>query len=58
MQKKIRQAQQEKVFYMLVLGDKEIEGAEVNVRDRSGKNSNMKTVEFIKQVKDEISTKK
>jgi threonyl-tRNA synthetase len=58
MQKKIRSAQQEKAYYMLVLGDKEIEGAEVNVRDRSGKNSNMKISDFTDKIKEEIRIRK
>jgi threonyl-tRNA synthetase len=36
MQKKIRNAQVRKVPYMLVVGDKEVEGREVAVRLRSG----------------------
>lgn len=58
MQKKIRLAQQEKAYYMLVLGDKEIELGEVNVRDRSGKNSNMKIEEFTNKAKLEIENRK
>ncbi len=58
MQKKIRLAQQEKAYYMLVLGDKEIESGEVNVRDRSGKNSNMKIEDFTNKAKLEIENRK
>lgn len=58
MQKKIRSAQQEKTFYMLVLGDKEIQSNEINVRTRSGENKNMTVQEFISQAKQEIAEKK
>ncbi len=58
MQKKIRLAQQEKVYYMLVVGDMEIEKGEVNVRDRSGKNSNITLESFIDKAQEEIASKK
>jgi threonyl-tRNA synthetase len=44
---KIRNAQNEKVSYMLVLGDKEIENNEVSVRNRAGENSTMQLSKFI-----------
>ena len=44
---KIRNAQNEKVPYMLVLGDKEIENKEVSVRNRAGENSTMQLSKFI-----------
>ena len=47
MQKKIREAQKEKAFYMLVMGDREIENNEVNVRTRNGENKNMNIDTFI-----------
>ena len=58
MQKKIRNAQNEKVNYMLVLGDREIKSGEVNVRSRNGENKNMKIEEFIEQASKEIDEKK
>ncbi len=51
---KIRNAQNEKVPYMLVLGDKEIENKEVSVRNRAGENSTMQILKFIGIIKDEI----
>lgn len=51
---KIRNAQNEKVPYMLVLGDKEIENKEVSVRNRAGENSTMQLSNFIGIIKDEI----
>ena len=51
---KIRDAQNEKVPYMIILGDKEIEKDEISVRNRSGENSSMKLSKFIDIIKDEI----
>lgn len=54
LQSKIRQAQLEKVPYMLILGDKEIEAGSVAVR--SGKDGNlgvMKQEEFLRKLEDE-----
>jgi len=44
---KIRNAQNEKVPYMLIVGDKEIENNEVSVRNRLGENSTMQLSKFI-----------
>ncbi len=44
---KIRNATNEKVPYMLILGDKEIENNEVSVRNRAGENSSMQITKFI-----------
>ena len=55
MQKKIREAQQEKAYYMLVVGDKEMGSGEVSVRTRDGKTRNMKLDEFINESKEKIS---
>ena len=52
---KIREAQIQKVPYMLVLGDKEIESGEVNVRKYGEKQSDsMKFEDFIKIVSEEV----
>ncbi|HLD92393.1 MAG TPA: threonine--tRNA ligase [Patescibacteria group bacterium] len=51
---KIRDAQNEKVPYMVILGDKEIEKDEVSIRNREGKNSTMKLSKFIDIIKNEI----
>ncbi len=51
---KIREAQVEKVPYMLVVGDKEMESGTVAPRHRSGKNLDpMTPVEFVRFVQDE-----
>lgn len=55
--KKIREAQLEKVSYMLVLGDKEQEAGEVAVRDRrDGKTTVMPLSEFIEKLAYEVET--
>lgn len=55
MQKKIRAAQKEKVYYMLIMGDREIENSEVNVRERSGETHNAKIEDFVKEASDKIN---
>lgn len=55
---KIREAQLEKVPYMLVLGEKEVEANELAVRDRrDGKTSNMTLEAFIAKALGEIASK-
>ncbi|MEI6462070.1 MAG: threonine--tRNA ligase [bacterium] len=59
MQSRIRDAQMQKVPYMLVMGDKEVENDSVAVRPRIGKDMGMmKTEEFILKLKAEIDEKK
>ena len=54
---KIREAQLEKVPYMLVIGDKEEEGT-VSVRSRGNtENETMSVNEFISKIKEEVETK-
>lgn len=56
--KKIREAQLEKVPYMLVIGDKEQEAGEVAVRDRrDGKTTVMPLDEFIEKLAYEVKEK-
>jgi len=57
MQKKIRNAQQEKVFYMIIVGDQEIESKMINVRARDGETSDMKIEEFITHTLQKIHAK-
>jgi len=55
---KIREARLEKVPYMLVVGDKEMESGQVAVRSRKeGELGAMALDEFIKKILDEIETK-
>ncbi|MBW6451633.1 MAG: threonine--tRNA ligase [DPANN group archaeon] len=56
---KIREAQLQKIPYMLVVGDKEIEKKSVTVRTRLGKVTYGVSVDaFIKEITDKIDTKK
>ena len=52
---KIRQAQLEKVPYMLIVGDKEVEGGTVSIRSRkNGDMGSMKAEDFSESLKKEI----
>lgn len=54
---KIREAQLQKIPYMLIIGDKEIEAEAVGVRSRKdGDIGQMKVQEFIDKIQDEIKT--
>jgi len=58
LQAKIRDAQMEKVSYMLILGDKEVENKTVAERGRSGKDYGAVPLEqFIKDIRKEIDEK-
>jgi threonyl-tRNA synthetase len=55
---KLREAQLEKIPYMLVIGDKEAEEATVSVRKRGhGDQGSMAVADFIKLIKEEIETR-
>ena len=55
---KIREAQLQKIPYMLVVGDKEMENGTVSVRARKeGKGGTMSADEFVAQILDEIKNK-
>jgi len=55
---KIREAQLQKIPYMLVLGDREVETGEVSVRTRTGGDQgSMTAAQFITQIKEEIETR-
>jgi len=59
MQKKIRNAQNEKIPYMLVVGEREAEAGTVAVRSRSGKDLGVMTPEaLIARVKDEAESRR
>jgi threonyl-tRNA synthetase len=59
MGRKIRDAQLDKVPYMLIVGDKEIETGTVAVRDRRlGDIGVMSVEDFIKRVKSEVKALK
>ena len=56
---KIREAQMQKVPYMLVVGDKEAESGAVAVRTRAGKDLGAMPVDdFLAKIRDEIDNKK
>ncbi len=56
---KIREAQVQKIPYMLVIGDKEAENATVSVRSRSGGDLGaMPLADFLAMAKEEIRSKK
>ena len=54
---KIREAQMQKIPYMIVLGDKEVENGEVAVRGRKGDLGTMKLEDFVTKLKEEVDTK-
>lgn len=57
--KKIRQSEQEKIPYLLIIGDKEIESQSVSVRQRNkGDLGQMLIPNFIEKIKQEIKERK
>lgn len=55
---KIRNAQMQKIPYMLIIGDKEVETKTVSERGRSGKDYGQQPLsEFIKNIRNEIDNK-
>jgi len=58
MQRKIRDAQAQKVPYMAILGQREEESRHVNVRDRAGKQTDESLEEFAERVSAEIAEKR
>ena len=58
LQSKIRNAQMEKVPYMIILGEKEKDSQQISVRLRNGENKNsLKLQEFIQNLKKNIEEK-
>ena len=54
---KIRAAQLEKVPYMVVVGDKELESSTINIRNRNGETFEMSQEEFVRFVKEKDSSR-
>ncbi len=55
---KIREAQLQKIPYMIILGDKEVENEALTVRTRKGENLPLMSLEdFIAKVQEEVSAK-
>lgn len=53
---RIREAQEEQIPYMVVIGDKEVENNSISIRHRRlGDLGSMPVDQFIAQVKDEVS---
>ncbi len=58
MQGKIRDAQRNKVPYMIILGDKEVEAGTITVRTRNGENKfGVIREQFLEELAEEISSK-
>jgi len=58
MQKKIRNSQKQKINYMLIIGDQEIQSKLVNVRLRNGETATMSQDDFKNKILDEVKQKK
>jgi threonyl-tRNA synthetase len=58
MQRKIRDAQVQKVPYMAILGQREAESERVNVRDRAGTQTDEALEEFAQRVATEVADKR
>lgn len=57
--KKIREAKTQKIPYLLVIGDKEVESNEVTAESRdSGKSEKMPLQKFLEKIKEEIGERK
>ena len=55
---KIRSAQMEKIPYMILVGDKDIEAGTISVRSRKNGDEGATTIdEFVARIKEEIDTK-
>ncbi len=54
---KIREAQMQKIPYMLVIGDKEAEDGSLSVRTRTGEQFNMSVDEFVEKIRKEVADK-
>jgi threonyl-tRNA synthetase len=58
MQSKIRDAQSQKIPYMIIVGDNEEKDQTISIRKRSGENmQNVKLDDFLQKLKEEIATK-
>jgi threonyl-tRNA synthetase len=58
MQAKIRTAQNNKVPYMVIVGDQEVENKQISVRKKSGENlNNLSVDDFLQDLKLEIANR-
>ena len=58
MQRKIRDAQARKVPYMAIVGGREAEAEHVNVRDRSGGQTDEALESFVQRVAEEVAERR
>ena len=58
MQRKIRDAQARKVPYMAIVGGREAEAEHVNVRDRSGGQTDETLESFVQRVAEEVAERR
>src|SRR3989339_268241 len=57
--KKIREAEMQKIPYLLILGDKEAQGQHISVRERGkGEVGQMQMEKFVEKISEEIKSKK
>jgi threonyl-tRNA synthetase len=56
--KRIREAEKQKIPYILVVGEKEAQSASVAVRSRDKEQKVIKLEEFLKKIQKEIKEKK
>lgn len=56
--KKIREAKQQKIPYLLVIGDKEVEASEVTVESRKGNEGSQTPSNFLQKIQEEIKERK
>ena len=55
---KIREAQTQKIPYMIIVGDKEAENGTISVRTRAGGDEgSMQVKDFIAKLREEVSTR-
>jgi threonyl-tRNA synthetase len=54
---KIREAQMQKVPYMLVIGDKEAQDGSLSIRTRTGEQLTMSVEEFLAKIQKEVDDK-
>ena len=55
--KRIREAEIQKIPYILVVGDKELVNNSVNVRSRKGNEGEIKLEKFLEKIRQEIAKK-
>jgi len=54
---KIRDAQLEKIPYMLIVGDKEMDSKSINVRQKDGSQKTLKVATLVKEIRQKVVDK-